>query len=203
MTTMNRCQSGRHDLTAVRLHRVQVAHPDAEQQAAQPVVHARHERLLVLALLGAGHDVRLACPDGIDESRNLGRDELEVRRIEHEDIAAGDLSSGAERVGDATTRPMPHRTQKRVLRPQRVEHRGGAVTAAVVHDDDLAGVRHVPQGIGARPHEGREVLGFVQGRHEYADVDVAAVRQAHTRLRIRAGRMPSCSRYLATVRRAI
>src|SRR5690242_20260459 len=76
--------------------------------------------------------------------------------------------------------------------------------AAVVDDHDLARIRQRQQRFARESHELGEVLGLVLGGNQDADVGECGVSgEAHRRLRMRAGRMPSWSRYLATVRRAI
>src|SRR5205823_12858794 len=70
---------------------------------------------------------------------------------------------------------------------------------------DHAGAgRERRQGLARLAEEFRQLLGFVLGGHEDAHVGSGRPRgEAHSRLRIRAGRMLSWSRYLAPVRRAI
>src|SRR5256884_565268 len=117
-----------HPSPPIRLDRVQIGDPDAEQPAAQPVVHPRDEPFLVVALLRAGDHVGRVVEDGLHEVGNVARAILQVGGIEDEHPAAGGVGAGRE------------------------------------------------------------------GR---------AGGEAHSRLRMRAGRMLSWSRYFATVRRAI
>src|SRR5438094_3464842 len=76
--------------------------------------------------------------------------------------------------------------------------------AAVVDHDDLAGIRQGQEGLTGLADELGEILHLVLGGDEDAHLwPRRACGQAHSRLRMRAGRMLSWSRYLATVRRAI
>src|SRR5206468_12576280 len=87
---------------------------------------------------------------------------------------------------------------------QVAQHRGCGVGAAVVDHHHLARVRQRQERVAAQAHELRQILGFILGRDEHTHVRRGIGGcQAHSRLRIRAGRMFSWSRYLATVRRAI
>ena len=120
ITTMYRCQSGPerdavHDLAAVGLDRVEIGDPDPEQPAAEPVVDAGDERLLVLSLLGAGDDVRPVVQDRPHQAGNVGRQVLEVGGIEDEHIPAGDVAGRAERVGDAALAAMGDHPEEGVL----------------------------------------------------------------------------------------
>src|SRR5687767_1579125 len=93
---------------------------------------------------------------------------------------------------------------ERMLGGELLQHLRRPVVAAVVDDDELAGVRQRQERFAREPHELREILRLVLGGHEDAHVRPRGVRgEAHSRFRMRAGRMPSWSRYLATVRRAI
>src|SRR6185312_15875852 len=60
-----------------------------------------------------------------------------------------------------------------------------------------------PQGLGTALDKLRKIVGLVLRRNEHADIQRLDRGNGHTRFRIRAGRIPSWSRYLATVRRAI
>src|SRR4029077_18681156 len=74
---------------------------------------------------------------------------------------------------------------------------------AVIDDDDFEGKPFAGQRLTALPHEFGKVERLVFRRHEDAHVHRLGGSEGHTRFRIRAGRMPSWSRYFATVRRAI
>src|SRR5947207_2228766 len=193
-----------HHFPPIRLDRVQIGDPDAEQPAAQPVVHPRDEPFLVVALLRADDHVGRVVEDGLHEVGNVARAILQVGGIEDEHPAAGGVGAGREGVGDAALTAVGHDPQERVLGrevPQRVR---GAVSAAVVDDDDLARIREREEGLTRLPHELRQILGLVLRRDQDAHVrEGRAGGEAHSRLRMRAGRMLSWSRYFATVRRAI
>ena len=90
-----------HDLAPVRLHRVEILHRDVEERAAQAIVDARDERLLVLPLLEARHHVGRVVEDRRDEARDVLGLELQVGRIEHQHPPRRAQISGAERIGDA------------------------------------------------------------------------------------------------------
>src|SRR5207247_10790324 len=81
---------------------------------------------------------------------------------------------------------------------------GGPVEAAVVHDDELAGVGERQERVARLADQLGKVFGFVFGGNEHAHFRRDGPGgEAHRRLRMRAGRAPSWSRYFATVRRAI
>ena len=92
--------------------------------------------------------------------------------------------------------------RKGYVRSSSPSTRRAVVARAVVHDHDLEREAGRAQGLGAESHELGKIGRLVLGRDEHADVQRSAAG-GHTRFRIRAGRMPSWSRYLATVRRAI
>src|SRR3989441_97399 len=193
-----------HHLAPVRLYRVQVGDPDAEQPAAQPVVHPRDEPFLVVALLCAGDHVGRVVEDGLHEVGNVARAILQIGGIEDEDPAPGGVGAGREGVGDAALIAVGHDPQERVLDREVAQRIRGAVSAAVVDDDDLAGIGKRQEGLTRLPHKLREVLGLVLRRDQHAHFrEGRAGGEAHSRLRMRAGRMLSWSRYFATVRRAI
>src|SRR5712691_9060297 len=85
-----------------------------------------------------------------------------------------------------------------------VQDDGGLILAAIVHDDHLASVGERQQRLPRLPHELRQVLRLVLRGDEHAHLGRDGLgSEAHSRLRMRAGRTPSWSRYFATVRRAI
>src|SRR6267378_8532633 len=197
-------RQGVHHLAAVRLHRVEVGDPYTEEPAAHQVVDARDETLLVVSLLRARHDVGAVLDDRGDECGDVGREVLQVGGIEHEHPAARGIGAGFECVGNAPLCAVRHHAHERMLGGELGEHARRAVLAAVVHDHQLTGVGQRQQRLARQPYELGEVLGLVLGGDEHADLGERRIgREAHMRLRIRAGRMPSWSRYLATVRRAI
>src|SRR4051812_11204460 len=203
-----------HDLPTICLYGVQVLHRHVKQGAAQAIVDLRDERLLVLPLLEAGHHVGFVGEDRRDEARDVLRLELHVRRVEDEHVGARVEVSGAQCVSNAAARAMPHGAQKRVLRPELLEHGPRAVGRAVVDDDHLVPSRRGGERFRRLFHEQRQVLRFVHRGNEDGN---GGLRMAdggwrsgaegheivHTRLRMRAERTPSWSRYFATVRRAI
>ena len=89
-----------------------------------------------------------------------------------------------------------------VLPLQLAQHPRALVAGAVVHDHHFEGKPGGRECLGAEPDELGKVGGLVLGRYEDADIQRLGGK-GHTRFRIRAGRIPSWSRYLATVRRAI
>src|SRR5207237_10858774 len=112
--------------------------------------------------------------------------------------------SRRERVGDAVLAAVRHHPQKGVLGREVAQHVRSAVTAAVVDHDDLARIGQRQQRLPGLAHEFRKVIGLVLCRDQDAHVrEGRAGGEAHSRLRMRAGRMLSWSRYFATVRRAI
>jgi hypothetical protein len=181
-----------HHLATIGLDRVEVGDPDPEEPAAERVVHPRDERLLVLALLGARHDVRAPLQYRRDERRDVFGEVLEVGRIEHEDVAPRGVAGGAEGIGDAPLPGVRDDGQEGIGRPELLEHGAGAVPGAVIHHHHLEGERRRAKGFGAQPQELGEILRLVLGRHQHTDINRAPPRrEAHTRFRIRAGRMPS------------
>src|SRR5256885_149638 len=116
----------------------------------------------------------------------------------------GRSASRNQRVGDATGGAVGGDPHPGVLAGELLQHRPGGVVAAVVHDHQLAGVRQrTERGVRLADQIG-EILRLVPGGHEDAHVgERRRGGEAHSRLRIRAGRMLSWSRYLATVRRAM
>jgi hypothetical protein len=196
-------RDAKHHLAAVRLDRIQVRHPDTEQPAAQAVVHTGDKGLLVLALFGAGDDIRPPLQNRSDEGRNVFRQILEVSRVEDENIATGHVAGRAQRVGNPALAAVAHDRQEGVLASQLTEYPISPVPRAIVDDDHLEGKSGGTEGLGATLEELREVFRLVLGRDEYAHIQRLDRSDGHTRFRIRAGRMPSWSRYLATVRRAI
>src|SRR5438477_544284 len=107
-------------------------------------------------------------------------------------------------VGDAALAAVRDHAHERVFERELAQRLGGGVAAAVVDDHHFAAVRQRQQGLARLAYEFRQILGFVLGGHEDAHLGSGRPRgEAHSRLRIRAGRMLSWSRYLATVRRAI
>ena len=193
-----------HDLAAIRLHGVQVLHPHAEQPTAQRVVNPRNEALVILPLLGAGDDVGLAFQDRPDQPRNIGRQVLQVGGIVDQHPAPREVGARLQGVGNPALRPMRHHAHERVLDDELLQQPRGAVVAAVVDDHELDRVRQRQHRLAGQPHELGEVLRFVFCRNQHAHIGRCGIgREAHRRFRIRAGRMPSWSRYLATVRRAI
>src|SRR5437879_1028424 len=93
-----------------------------------------------MSLLGAGHEVGLIRDDRLDQRRNVCRPILQVGGIEHEDAPAGRVGAALEGVGDAPPTAMRDDPYEGVLGGKLVQHVGGAVAAAVVDHDDLAGV---------------------------------------------------------------
>src|SRR5690606_19004590 len=79
------------------------------------------------------------------------------------------------------------------------EHPWRGVARAIVDDHHLERQAGPGQRLATQADELGQVVRFVLGRDQHGQPRGSA----HTRLRIRAGRMPSWSRYLATVRRAI
>ena len=111
---------------------------DAEQPAAERVVDPADERLLVLALLGAGDDVGPALEDGRHQPGDVLGEVLQVGGVEHEDVAAGDVAGGAERVGDAPLPPVGDDAEERMRRARaRASTPRALVARAVVHDHDF------------------------------------------------------------------
>jgi len=97
-----------------------------------------------------------------------------------------------------------HDPYEGVLGGELTEGVGGAVPAAVVDHDDLARIGQRQQCLTCLTHEFRQIFGLVLRRDQDAHFREGRARgEAHNRLRIRAGRMLSWSRYFATVRRAI
>src|SRR6266704_4819738 len=193
-----------HHLAAVRLHRVQIRDANAEQPAAQAVVHPRHEPFFVVALLRPGDHVGRVVENRLHEAGNVARAILQVGGIEHEDAAAGGVGARREGVGDAVLAAVRHHPQEGVLGREVAQHVRSAVTAAVVDHDDLTRIGQRQQRLPGLAHEFRKVLGLVLCRDQDAHFrEGRAGGEAHSRLRMRAGRMLSWSRYFATVRRAI
>src|SRR3954469_15347499 len=209
-----------HHFAPIGLHRIQVADADLEQRPAQTVVDTRHESLLVLPFLIPGDNVRLASENGSDQARNVFRLVLQIGGIKDEYVTAGMQISGAQGVGDAATRAVSHWLEERILGGEALQHVPGVVDRAIVDDDDLVAMGSAGEHRLCLLHEQWKILGLVLGGNENADVGPAgrglkrtaaleALRRVslrsrrHTRLRIRAERTPSWSRYLATVRRAI
>src|SRR4029077_1525223 len=184
--------------------RVQVGDPDAEQPTAQAVVDPGDEALLVMALFGAGDDVGRVVEDRLHQRGDVAGAVLQVRGIEHQDAAAGGFAARSQRVGDAALAAVRDHADKRMLGRELAQRVGSSVAAAVVDDHDFTAVRQGEQRLPPPAHEFREVVGFVLGGHEDAHLGRGRPRgEAHSRLRMRAGRMLSWSRYWATVRRAI
>ena len=79
---------------------------------------------------------------------------------------------------------------ERVLAGQLLEHGAAGIVAAVVHDHQLACIRQRAQGGLRLAYQLGEVLRLVPRGHEDAHVgERRGGREAHSRLRIRAGRM--------------
>src|SRR5947209_11703972 len=134
----------------------------------------------------------------------LFRSVLQVGGIEHQDAAAGGVAPRCQGVCDATLAAVRDHAHERVFDRELAQRLGGGVAAAVVDDHHFAAVRQRQQGLARLAYEFRKILGFVLGGHEDAHLGSGRPRgEAHSRLRMRAGRMLSWSRYLATVRRAI
>ena len=73
-----------------------------------------------------------------------------------------------------------------------LEQLGRAVVTAVIHDHELDRIGQRQHRFARQPYELGEVIGFILGGHEHADVGRRRVGgETHSRLRIRAGRMPS------------
>ena len=99
---------------------------------------------------------------------------------------------------------MGHDPDEGMLRREIAQHLRRAVVAAIVDHHDLTRVRQRQQCLARLAHELREILCLVFRGDEDAHFGQGrAGREAHSRLRMRAGRMLSWSRYFATVRRAI
>ena len=157
-----------------------------------------------MSLLGPRHEVRLAGEDRRHEPGDVGREILQVRREEHEYIAARHLGPRPERVRDAALGAVRDDAEERVPRAEVPEDLGGPVEAAVVHDDELAGVGERQERVARLADQLGKVFGFVFRGNEHAHLGRDGPGgEAHRRLRMRAGRTPSWSRYFATVRRAI
>src|SRR4051812_15402742 len=90
-----------------------------------------------------------------------------------------------------------------ILSGEIAEHAIGSIPGAVVHHDHFEGESGGPERPGTALNKFRKVFRLVLRRDEYAHIQRLDRYRGHTRFRIRAGRMPSWSRYLATVRRAI
>ena len=127
--------SRRYALTELRsLHR------HVEQRAAQAIVDARDERLLVLPLLEARDHVGLAGEDRRDEARNVLGLELQVGGIEHEHVAARVRGSRcAARRRCRAARAVAHRRAGTDTASASSLRARASVssTRAVVDDDDL------------------------------------------------------------------
>ena len=94
-------------------------------------------------------------------------------------------------VGDPALSPVTHDVKELVLNGQVVEDRSRTVYASIVDDDQLAGIwRLLERGFELSDEFG-EVLGLVLGGNEDTDPDVPVRGEGHTRLRMRAGSMPS------------
>ena len=101
-------------------------------------------------------------------------------------------------------RAVGHDLEKRIPAAQLAEHPRGLVARAVVHHDHLEAEAGGAERLGAAREELGQVRRLVLGRHQHADVEGSAEPTAVIRACAScAGRMPSWSRYLATVRRAI
>ena len=159
-----------HHLAAVRLDRVEIGDPDPEEPAAESVVDPGDERLLVLALLGAGDDVGAAVEDRRDQAGNVLGEVLQIGGIEDEHIAPRHVAGRAERVGDAALAAVGHDPEKGILPLQIAQHPVAVVARAVVDDDDFEGEAGRRQGLGAAPDELGKVVRLVLGRDEDADV---------------------------------
>src|SRR6185312_12017757 len=105
---------------------------NVEQFAAQSVVYARDERLLVLAFLSARHHVELASQNGLDELGDVFRLELQIRGIEYEHVAARMDVARAQRICDPAAGAMSHGAEERVLGFQIREYRSRCIRRAVV-----------------------------------------------------------------------
>src|SRR5690606_25935276 len=123
----------------------------------------------------------------------------QVGRVEHEDVASGGVGGRPERVGDAALPAMRDGPQPGVAVREAGQHLRRGIPRAIIDDDDLERDADPRQVLAAEARELGEVVGLVLRGHEQGDPD----GRGHTRLRIRAGRIPSWSRYFATVRRAI
>ena len=89
-------RNAEHHFAPVGFDGVEVGDRDPEEPAAESVVDRRDERLLVLSLLRAGDDVRAVFEDGCHERGNVGREILQIGRVEDEDVTAGDVAGGAQ-----------------------------------------------------------------------------------------------------------
>ena len=145
-----------------------------------------------MALLSASHEVGLVRDDRLNEPGDVRRPILQVRRIEHENPSPGSVRPGLERVSDAPPAAVGDDADEGMLGGELVQHVGRAVAAAVVDDDDLAGVGERQQRLARLAHKFGEVPGLVFRGHEHAHLGRhGRGGEAHSRLRMRAGRMPS------------
>src|SRR5207249_4270182 len=97
----------------------------------------RDKRLLVLALLGSGDDIRLPLKHRPHQRWDVLGEVLQVGGIEYQHVAAGYIAGGAEGIRDATLAPMSDDSEEGVLPFQLAEYVGQFVPRPVVHHDDF------------------------------------------------------------------
>src|SRR5690606_30919993 len=125
------------DLPAERLHRVQVRDRDVEEGAAQPIVDPRDRALLVTPDLAARDDVPPLVDLG-EKARDLVGKVLEVRVVEHDDVALRRLGAREERLRLAAIATVAHDPEPVPTRRLGPSHLRRTVRRAVVHEDDFA-----------------------------------------------------------------
>jgi hypothetical protein len=199
------------------LHRVEVAHGYAEHHAGQPVVYARDQALAILSHLTTADDVVALLYLG-EKARYLVGMVLQVRVEEYNPVGLGHACARQQRFGLAEVTRMA--LQLQAVHASTFADGGlvRSVGGSVVHEDDLAVEAMAAEGRLELPKEYGYVVPLIECGNDYGEVAAQAGLDgldvcgslfrsvgdaAHTRLRMRADRIPSWSRYFATVRRAM
>ncbi len=95
-------------------------------------------------------------------------------------------------LGDAALGAVGHDAQERVLSGEAAQHVGRRIEAPVIDHHELAGVGERQQRFAHQAHQLWQVLCFVLGWDEDTHFGARPCsREAHSRLRMRAGRMLS------------
>src|SRR5690606_28763685 len=208
-----------------RLHGVEVADRDVEEPAVQPVVDAGDEPLLVAAHLAPRDNVP-ALLELREEARDLVRRVLEVGIVKHQPRRGGGFGAGEQRLGLAEVPAVTHDAEPVPAGGLPARDLGGSIGRTIVDENDLPLQPEPLEGGAQLAHQLRNVLDLVVRGDDHGEVPPGAGGEARlgrdarpiqdlghriglrsgalqTRFRMRADRIPSWSRYLATVRRAI
>ena len=108
-----------------------------------------------------------------------------------------------QRLGLALVDPVAQHPQAVPSPALGLRQRGRAIARPVVDEDDFSGEAVLVEGGAQLGNQLPDVGRLVVGGDESGQSRGMPASASHTRFLIRAGRMPSWSRYLATVRRAI